>query len=74
VQLCSSGFLVEVQLRGRSMHDAAEKGSAAHHLYKAQLSGQQKLIGAQLPPRAQRAIPLLQAATSAQGGNAPAVA
>ena len=28
------GRLVEVQLRTRPMHERAERGSAAHHLYK----------------------------------------
>lgn len=61
LQLDESGYLVEVQLRGRAMHESAERGGAAHHLYKAQLSGQQKLLGQQAPP-AQQARSLLPAA------------
>lgn len=66
LELAASGYLVEVQLRGKSMHDAAERGGAAHYLYKAQLSGQQKLLGARLPPDSaeRQQLSLLPAATS----------
>ncbi|KAJ1628047.1 hypothetical protein T492DRAFT_875764 [Pavlovales sp. CCMP2436] len=50
VQLHSSGYFVEVQLRGRTMHEEAERGVASHSMYKAQLEQPQKLIGAPLPP------------------------
>jgi (p)ppGpp synthase/HD superfamily hydrolase len=50
VELADSGFVLELQLRGRRMHEAAERGGASHHLYKAQLERTQKLIGAAPPP------------------------
>jgi hypothetical protein len=49
VQLGETGYFVEVQLRGRTMHEQAERGAASHSMYKAQLEQPQKLIGEALP-------------------------
>jgi hypothetical protein len=72
VELLGSGYCVEMQLRGLSMHEEAERGSASHHLYKAQLQRPQKLIGAAAPaptPTSASSRPLLlpQCGTSSAG-------
>ena len=63
--LLQDGRLVEVQLRTAAMHERAERGSAAHHLYKGGVTGTKQL---ELGHAATRAV----AALLPAGGAAPA--
>lgn len=68
------GLLMEVQLRARAMHEAAERGAAAHHMYKAELDGQHagRLVGT-APPELEGSAEVVEVGAAPEGAADEAV-